>query len=194
MMRDSKCRSGQRSPRSYASRSSPPHALNTFPWDCEIILHVNSLPSSNFHQNCCCRAFEQISALVVTYLDHQFRPTMCATHTQAAAESKPDVSSNSQQIRASVLHGAKDLRIVSCVPSNRLRHRLRRTLRNLVPLLPQGLQTFRSASVRLASAVLIFTTTGTTAMATFLSKNLCPWATSPLVLLLVWAQMSRTSV
>lgn len=37
---------------------------------------------------------------------------MCTTHSQTATESKPDISAQ-QQIRASVLHGAKDLRIES---------------------------------------------------------------------------------
>lgn len=54
--------------------------------------------------------------LLVTSFSNPFSKNeyiMCATHSQTATESKPDVSGQ-QQIRASVLHGAKDLRIVSC--------------------------------------------------------------------------------
>lgn len=66
---------------------------------------------------------------------------MCATYSQAATESKPDASSE-LQIRASVLHGAKDLRIVSPISDITAKRRLtqRQESRSIFPPGPTELQ------------------------------------------------------
>lgn len=118
---------------------------------------------------------------------------MCSSHAQTTTESTPDVSSK-QEIRASVLHGARDLRIVGYTPLKPLKAIFNSNSRNLDQSFHLAQQTFKSAFAPPASAVLIFTTIDTIAMGTFLYKSPSHLATSRLVLWSVLARTSKTSV
>jgi hypothetical protein len=98
-----------------------------------------------------------------------------------ASEQKTGVDQSARQIRASVLHGAKDLRIVRC--SIFLDERIhadfdqRKTAQSSHP--PQ--QSSRLAYVALVFAVPISTTTDIIAMATSLCESPCHLGMNQLV-------------
>jgi hypothetical protein len=101
-----------------------------------------------------------------------------------SSNANPDVSQGPRQIRASVLHGAKDLRIVRDLNRQGNPHADRKRRRADPSFLPVQ-QTSRSVSEAPVSAAQICITTDITAMATSSFKNPCPWAMSRQAWLLV---------
>lgn len=122
-------------------------------------------------------------------------------HANMATEKKtPGLAEKTSEIHASVLHGAKDLRIVGTprqqpqdlggfveggdwenweTRRNKLTsHALGQNNRKHAPSPRQALQSFKSASVALVSAARTCITTATSATATSLCKSPCRWATS----------------
>jgi len=98
--------------------------------------------------------------------------------SEMTTEKTPDVSQDGeQQIRASVLHGAKDLRIVSLpvFSVDTTFTKLRKTASSSHP----AQQTSKSPSAQPASAAPTCITTDTTAMATSSFGSPCPSAMSP---------------
>lgn len=98
-----------------------------------------------------------------------------------ATEKKPDLASNSKQIRASVLHGAKDLRIVRTLKLILHQNSIVDDIRKTAPYSLQAQQISKSLSAQQASAAQTCTTTDTTEMATSSSRSPCRLVTNLLV-------------
>lgn len=79
---------------------------------------------------------------------------------------------------ALVLHGAKDLRLVSKLNPTKNKTQTLTQTRNNAPFPPHHQKKSKSPSAQLESAAQTFTTTVTAAMATLSSGPQCVWATN----------------
>lgn len=96
-----------------------------------------------------------------------------------ASEQKPDVDQSAKQIRASVLHGAGDLRIVNTQLISYFLLSVLTQSRKTDPSSPPDHQNSKSAFAAQGFADRICIITVTTAMEISLCENPCRWGMNP---------------